>query len=105
VRTLRTLCELTCVVKDRPSDDGSSDTPQGAKGGLTPRRVAFAAALALAEGLVPLPFEPVRWWWLVRAPLRWELKIAVCLAYANVPFLDLVSGFVEEDIVTVFCGD
>ena len=46
---------------DRPSDDGSSDTPQGELVVLlTPRRVAFAAALALAEGLLGFAFEPGR---------------------------------------------
>ena len=57
LRTLRALCELTCYMKNKPSDDGSSDTPQGAL--LTPRRVALAAALALAEGLLGFAFEPV----------------------------------------------
>lgn len=38
--------------KNRPSDDGSSDTPQDGDGEmLTPRRVAFAAADAFADGL------------------------------------------------------
>lgn len=62
LRTLCALCELTCR-NYRPSDDGSSDTPlvafvvYGRR--LTPRRVAFAAWLALAEGL-PGFFAPVR---------------------------------------------
>lgn len=49
------LVRIDLYMRDRPSDDGSSDTPQGESGGLTPRRVDFAAALALAEGL---PFAP-----------------------------------------------
>ena len=44
--------------KDRPSADGSADTPQG--GTLTPRRVAFAAALALPDGFLGFVFEPAR---------------------------------------------
>lgn len=54
LRTLVTLCELTCFVKNKPSDDGSSDTPQvHGMEMLTPRRVAFAAAEAFADGLLP----------------------------------------------------
>lgn len=41
-------------MKNKPSDDGSSDTPQvHGMEMLTPRRVAFAAAEAFADGLLP----------------------------------------------------
>lgn len=57
VRTLRTLCELTCYKKQAVRMMSCSDTPQGM---LTPRRVAFAAAEACAEGL-PGFAAPVKW--------------------------------------------
>ena len=41
-------------MKNKPSDDGSSDTPQvHGMEMLTPRRVAFAAAEAFADGFAP----------------------------------------------------
>ena len=44
---------------NRPSDDGSSDTPQGwFVHVLTPRRVALAAAEAFAEGLLGFALGP-----------------------------------------------
>lgn len=63
VRTLRTLCELTCFDTGR-QNDGFSDTPHGSIVGgmvLTPRRVALAAAEACWEGLLGL-LASVREW-------------------------------------------
>ena len=54
------LVRVDLLFEDRPSEDGSSDTPQGMSGsggGLTPRRVALDAAPAFAEGFL----EPA-WW-------------------------------------------
>ena len=77
-------------------NDGFSDTPQGAVGMLTPRRVAFAAALAFAEGL-PGFLAPVKedvsrcsctesWGWM------WYHRCAIALVW-NIPLGALVLSF------------
>jgi hypothetical protein len=57
---------------------GCSDTPQGAMwfwGMLTPRKVAFAAALALADGLPGFPpAQMLACWYIVRNSLSAALR-------------------------------